>query len=91
MTNLIPPAAKKQLVRLYWMRLVSAWALVWSAALMVGALLLWPTHILITGTIAAYTDTADSVQERTEAYDAMIADLERSNLCLLYTSDAADD
>jgi len=80
MTNLIPPEAKKQLVRLYWIRLGSAWAILWAAALLVGALLMYPTYLLISGTSAAYEQTAAGVIERTEAYDKMVAELDKSSL-----------
>jgi len=79
MTNLIPPEAKTELVRLYWIRMVSVWALLWSVLLLVGALLLYPTYLLLTGTSAAYIETVASVSERTEAYDLMVTDLNRSS------------
>jgi hypothetical protein len=79
MTNLIPPEAKTELVRLYWIRMVSVWALLWSVLLLVGALLLYPTYLLLTGTSAAYIETVASVSERTEVYDLMVADLNRSS------------
>lgn len=79
MTNLIPPESKKQLVRLYFVRLVSAWSLLWSVALLVGALLLYPTYLLITGTSDAYAQTAQSVNARTAEYDLMVGELNRSN------------
>ncbi len=80
MTNLIPPQAKTQLVRLYWIRLVSAWAIVWSVAFGIGLLLMYPTHLLITGTSEAYTETAASASERTEVYDEMVKELGTANL-----------
>ncbi len=79
MTNLIPPESKKQLVRLYWIRLASAWLILWSAALFIGLLLMYPTYLLISGTSAAYAETAANVIERTEAYDKMVAELDTSN------------
>lgn len=79
MTNLIPPEAKKELVRLYWIRVVSAWAILWSVALCVGVLLMYPTYLLISGTSAAYSDTAADVTERTESFNTMLAELDKSN------------
>ena len=79
MTNLIPPAAKKELVRLYWIRLVSAWTILWAVALCMGALLMYPTYLLINGTSAAYEETAANVTERTEIFDDMVAELDKSN------------
>ena len=79
MTNLIPPEAKKQLVRLYWIRLVSAWTILWALALCIGALLMYPTYLLISGTSAAYAETVANVVERTQAYDEMVSKLDTSN------------
>ena len=78
MTNLIPPTAKKELVRLYWIRVVSAWALLWSVCLLIGGALLLPTYVLIAGTSGAYSSTVASATERTEVYDGMVAELELS-------------
>jgi len=79
MTNLIPPQAKKQLVRLYRIRLVSAWAIFWSLTLLVSASLLLPTYLLITGISNAYSESVASAAERTEVYDEMIAVLNQTN------------
>jgi hypothetical protein len=79
MTNLIPPESKKQLVRLYWIRVFSAWSILWSLALLVGVLLMYPTYLLISGISDAYAETAADVVERTEAFDGMVAELDTSN------------
>lgn len=47
MINLIPPAAKKQVVREYRMRVVSVWLIMLSLALLITTALLTPTLILI--------------------------------------------
>jgi hypothetical protein len=60
-------------------RVVSAWAILWAAALFIGALLMYPTYLLISGISAAYEQTAASVNERTEAYDKMVVELDKSN------------
>lgn len=79
MTNLIPPHAKKQLVYAYWIRVVSAWALLWAVSLLVGLLLLWPTYLLISGTNQAYYATALTAGERTTIYDDMTSELAKAN------------
>jgi hypothetical protein len=48
-------------------------------SLLLGASLLYPTHLLITGISAAYVETAASVTERTEVYDSIVEDLNRSS------------
>jgi hypothetical protein len=79
MTNLIPLESKKQLVRLYWIRLVSAWSILWSVALFIGVLLMYPTYLLISGTSTAYTETSANVTERTETFNKMVAELDKTN------------
>lgn len=79
MTNLIPPHAKKQIAVTYWMRLLSVWGLLWTCALLVGLLLLWPTYLLISSTNQAYSATVATASERTAAYDEMVAELEKAN------------
>ncbi len=79
MTNLIPPESKKQLVRLYFVRLISVWSLLWSVSLLLAASLLYPTYLLITGISAAHVDSIASVTERTEVYDMIVKDFSRSS------------
>ena len=46
MTNLIPPRAKKQLLKEYGVRVVSVWLMLWAAALLLGAIAILPVFIL---------------------------------------------
>lgn len=68
MTNVLPPHAKKQIVIEYWTRMVSAWVVVWSLCLLLGAALLWPTYVLLNGKTAAYQNAADQATERTDEF-----------------------
>lgn len=71
MTNLLPPVAKKQIVFEYWVRVFSAWVILWSVCLVISAVLLWPTYVLIVGSSAAYADSVVDATERTVEYESI--------------------
>lgn len=71
MTNLLPPAAKKQIVFEYWVRMFSAWIMLWSVCLVISAVLLWPTYVLIVGSSAAYANAVVDATERTAEYESI--------------------
>ena len=75
MTNVLPPHAKKQITVEYWVRVVCAWVVVWSVFLMIGAVLLWPTYVLLSGKTAAYGDFASRTEERTIEYNQLAQQL----------------
>lgn len=47
MINLIPPIAKKNVAREYWVRTLSIWAILCALSLAVFAVLLVPTYVLL--------------------------------------------
>lgn len=71
MTNVLPPQAKKQIVVEYWIRMASSWVVVWSVCLLISACLLWPTYVLLTGTTAAYQQSAGQATERSDEYNML--------------------
>lgn len=64
MINLIPQTAKKKLRVEYWVRVVTVWFLLWSIALLVGALLLLPSYVLIGSQVTAYETSAAEAFEK---------------------------
>jgi len=78
MTNLLPPTAKKQIVYQYWVRVLSAWVMLWSVCLLVSAVVLWPTYVLIVGSSAAYADSVADATERTAQYEAISQELSQA-------------
>jgi len=78
MTNLLPPIAKKQIVFEYWIRVVSAWVILWSVCLLISAFVLWPTYILIVGSSTAYADSVADASERTALYEQISQSLSRA-------------
>jgi len=79
MTNLIPPAAKKQIVLEYWVRVISVWVIVWAVSLLVSAFVLLPTYVLIVGSSAAYADSVADASERTAAYESISTTLTQAS------------
>lgn len=71
MTNLLPPDAKKQIVIEYWTRLICSWVILWSVCMFIGVVLLWPTYVLLTGSNAVITKSAEIAIERTNEYDEL--------------------
>jgi len=71
MTNLLPPSAKKQIVFEYWVRVCSAWIILWSVMLLISAFVLWPTYILIVSSSEAYADSVTEASERTAEYESI--------------------
>ena len=69
MINLIPPQAKKSLLREYWLRAVSVWLLLWSFFIVIGTFLLLPVYVLIGSQVAVYEDSATAASERVTNYE----------------------
>lgn len=68
MINLIPPIAQKKLKQEYWIRVISLWALLASAAGLVLAVLVIPVYVLV------------SIQLNAQVTDVAVAEGERSSL-----------
>ncbi len=69
MINLLPPQAKKSLQREYWVRVASVWLMLWSAALFVGAGMLFPTYVLIGSQVAVYEASAEEASQKVASYE----------------------
>ena len=78
MTNLLPPAAKKQVIREYWLRMGSAWVMLWSVSLLVGAVLLWPTYVLLSGNNQAFMQSSVAAADSTVEFEALSRGLNES-------------
>lgn len=79
MTNLLPPAAKKQIAFEYWTRVLCAWVALWSVCMLVGVILLWPTYVLLTGNNAVYAESASEATERVGEFESMSKTLTASS------------
>jgi hypothetical protein len=69
MINLIPPRAKKALLLEYWVRVVSVWLILWSSALLLGALLLVPVQVLISSQVSVYKESSVAASQSVSSYE----------------------
>ncbi len=69
MINLIPPSAKKGVVREYWLRSVSVWFYIWAAALWGGVLIMVPAYVLINSQVTVYQESAKTASEKVANFE----------------------
>ena len=69
MINLIPPQAKKGVVKEYWMRVVSVWFYTWSAGLLGGLLIMVPAYVLINSQVSVYEVSAKTASEKVASFE----------------------
>lgn len=79
MINLIPAEAKKHLVREYWLRSVTVWFSLWAFALALGIFVLVPSYVLINLQVKAYSDSAQTADEKNANFESVGKDLERAS------------
>lgn len=80
MINLIPPQAKKGVVREYWLRVVSVWFYTWSAALLGGVLIMVPAYVLINSQVSVYQESAKSASAKVANFGDVSKSLTASSL-----------
>ena len=78
MINLIPASAKNSLIKEYWMRAVTVWFFLGSAAVLLGIFILVPSYVLTNSQVSAYKDSAESASEKSANYETVSKELERS-------------
>ncbi len=79
MINLIPPEAKKHLIREYWIRSVTVWFFLWAAVFLLGIAVLVPSYVLINLQVKAYSASAASADEKNAGFEAVSKELERAS------------
>lgn len=79
MINLIPPTAKKSILREYWLRVLSVWFAVWSIALLIGVAVLVPSYVLIVSQVKVYSESATKASQKILDFENVSKDLVRSS------------
>jgi len=79
MINLIPPAAKKIMVREYWTRVLSVWLILFGTACVIITCLLLPTYLLINIKTSVLKEQATSATEKMASYDISATELQIAN------------
>jgi hypothetical protein len=75
MINLVPQTAKKKLLIEYWARVSSVWLLLWGVAMVAGAMLLFPTYVLITTQIDAFASSAKVAAQKVASHESVTQEL----------------
>lgn len=79
MINLIPQAAKKNIVTEYWVRVLSTWLMLWAFALFCGAGILFPAYILVSSQVSIYEESAAQALQKVADYDSASVELVRAS------------
>lgn len=79
MINLIPPAARKQVLKEYWFRVVSIMMCIVATAAIVASLLLSPSYVLVTTKGSDFADSAAEALSKSEKYDELLTEIEKTN------------
>jgi len=82
MINLIPESAKKNIVKEYWVRVLSTWLMLWAFAVACGTAILFPSYILVSSQVTAYEESADSASQK-------VADYESASVALIQATQQA--
>lgn len=73
MINLITPAARRAIVKIYWIRVVTVWAVITAAGLLITLILLIPPYVLINSQVTAYQANATAAAEKIANYQTSSA------------------
>jgi hypothetical protein len=79
MINLIPPAARKSVIREYWLRVAAIWMFLIGTGLLLVSVLLLPTYMQILIQMGGITKTTDDTTARVASYDGLVAELALAN------------
>lgn len=90
MANLISHAARKQVIRSYWLRVGTVWLVLLAVAAATVAILMAPTYLLIDAQHAALADRISATGSRQEAYESMRKEIEAASELATYI-DTHDD
>lgn len=75
MINLIPINTKKSITMEYWLRVVTVWAYLFSAALLVSIIITIPAYVLIDIQVASYENEAQSAEKDVLDFDMVSKEL----------------
>lgn len=84
MINLIPPKAKKLVVREYWLRVAAVWFLMLSFALLIMTFLSLPTYILISSLERAMASQIDYAKAEQGSYKELERTIKNTNALIVH-------
>jgi hypothetical protein len=80
MINLIPQSAKKAIKIEYWVRVVTAWSVLITGALLGSVVIMAPAYVLIDLQTDANEESSAAATEKIAGYESVAKDLTRSNV-----------
>ncbi|MCA9360618.1 hypothetical protein H6785_01490 [Candidatus Nomurabacteria bacterium] len=89
MINLIPPHAKRELRKEYWVRVCSVWLLLSSLSLVIGVFILLPVNVLIGSQVKAYEESASAASKNVVNYENISSELIQASTQAKYIVDEA--
>jgi cell division protein FtsL len=75
MINLIPPSAKRSVIREYWKRVATVWLFLLSATAVILSVFLLPTYLVLTNEISSLKNTMSESQSKISNYDVSVKSL----------------
>ncbi|MEZ4200508.1 MAG: hypothetical protein R3B69_02870 [Candidatus Paceibacterota bacterium] len=91
MINLIPPSARKLIVREYWIRVITVWFLLITFALWIFLALQVPTYILIDSLHDALVTQFDRAQAEHTEFSELEAEVKKINTLVSHLGAHEDD
>lgn len=79
MINLIPPSAKKRIIKEYWLRVAAVWLFLLSGAFALIALTMTPLFVLVNSQLSALTLANSVPLEDIQTFQSVKEDVERAN------------
>ena len=93
MINLIPPAAKKKVVKEYWLRVFTIWLFLIGSAFFVVGILNFPAYVLTLSQASIYSEQVENAAdelESSEASELLIKDANERAVHLVSKEDGVD-
>lgn len=75
MINLIPPSAKKGVVKEYWKRVITVWLFILGTSFLILSVFLLPTYVRLQSEIAALQASVGTSKEHIATYDVSNTEL----------------
>lgn len=79
MINLIPPVAKRNVKREYWLRVLVVWLFLFDFCILVAALLTTPSFVLVQGQLAAFEQQMQSAAAEASEQQALSDTIRHAN------------
>lgn len=87
MANLLPPFARKQLIREYWVRVLTLTLFMLAVVLLAIAIMLLPTYRTLSTQVAAMQDSLEDAEVEQARITASLTELQTTNRLLSYLRD----